>query len=89
MSSTPDFGALTLDQYIRALLALKASGVPGSTIVQKWLPSRGRHNAPPPVEAYMLARVVHKDAKPVMHPTAFWQEAHDRPEWKGELVVRV
>lgn len=86
----PQLIDVTLDQYIDGLIKLRAANPgSGSLPVEKWLPSKGRHAAPLPVIAYRLARKILNGQRTMMLPTAFWQEGHDKPEDRGEAVIRI
>lgn len=81
-----DLSDYTLEQYIDDLLRIKdrlpeAAKFP----VEKWLPSHGRHRTSAPVIAYRLKK---PDSKAPLTRSAFWTQ-YDRPEEKGEPVIRV
>lgn len=86
MSDLTDY---TLDEYIADLLALRKAN-PGSSKwpVEKFLPSRGRHRAPPPMVGYRRVQLVKTSTgtKPVLGN--FWS-SFDPPEEKGEPVIRL
>lgn len=86
MSAGRELTTITLGDYIALLQSLANTGVPLDTPVQKWLPARGRHDAPAPGVAF----VWEKDVKGVKlhHPLRFWEE-HDGADQKGPLVIRV
>jgi hypothetical protein len=86
----PQLVDVTLNQYIEELVKLRdANPGSGHWPVEKWLPSKGRHTAPLPQVAHRLARSILGGQRTMMLPTAFWQPGHDRPEDRGEAVVRV
>lgn len=72
---------MTLGDYIKALQAIEAAEGP-LVSVEKWMPAKGRHEAPPPVLAN--ARRYERGRAP-----AFYSEGHDNPTQKGQVVVRV
>lgn len=71
----------TLGDYIAALQALEA--VHGPLVsVEKWMPAKGRHEAPMPTLAH-ARKYVRGDGQPAFyHPT-------DNPVQKGDPVIRV
>lgn len=81
---------ITLDQYIEELVQLRARNPgSGSWPVEKWMPSKGRHTAPLPTVAYRAASRVGWGPRGALLLPAFWQPGHDRPEDKGDAVIRV
>ena len=85
--STHHGSPITLDEYIARLEALRAEHG-GTVLVQKWMPSKGRHHAPEPKVAFALVKTVMKGrvAIPAMQ---FWQKDADRADEKGPAVIRV
>lgn len=77
----------TLDEYIEALQALRASHPEaGKLQVQKWSSARGRHDAPAPKIAYKKIKPVAGTAVEIKQ---FYQEGYDRPDEKGDPVIRI
>ena len=78
---------MTLDEYIKHLQALREL-LPGDTPVQKWLPAKGRHNAPVPTVAFAKTfRAVGSDRRVAVGQ--FWQDHFDLPNEQGHRCVRV
>lgn len=78
--------AVTLDEYMAALARLREQ-VGGQVLVQKWMPSKGRHHAPMPHIAHGKVLDGQK-VKGVPIAGQFWQ-TQDGPSCKGPLVIRV
>ena len=72
---------ITLSEYIECLQALEREHG-GMLLVQKWMPAKGRHDAPLPKLAY--ARKFERGGVP-----AFYNPAHDNEVQKGDPVIRV
>lgn len=78
---------MTLDEYIKLLMELREQ-MPGDTPVQKWLPAKGRHHAPPPKMTFAKTyKLPHGERRvPVGQ---FWHEGFDLADERGYRVVRV
>lgn len=76
--------AINLDSYIARLEELR-SVYGGGVLVQKWLPSKGRHNAPKPGVAFPVSRDIGKG----FTTNQFWSKDHDPEDRKGPPVIRV
>lgn len=78
---------MTLDDYIRHLQALREL-MPGDTSIQKWLPSKGRHQAPIPTVAFAktFPPFGSERRKAVGQ---FWHEFFDLPGEQGIRCIRV
>ena len=72
---------MTLDQYITILQDLRTQHG-GLLDVQKWMPAKGRHEAPVPSLAYVRRHSTRGVAN-------FFHEATDTPAQKGAPVIRV
>lgn len=82
--------AMTLDEYIVALQLLKLSHPgAGSLPVQKWMPGKARHSAPPPEIAYEKGVGLFAKGERRQITPAFWQPVHDFTSDKGDPVIRV
>lgn len=76
----------TLSEYIVELQKLEREGH-GNLPVQKWMPAKGRHNAPAPVVAFTRvwpAKRGTEDPSP-----QFFNEENDTPAQRGDPVIRI
>jgi hypothetical protein len=79
---------VTLREYIEELIALEKTHGPGLQ-VEKWTVGEGRHAAELPRIAYAKINDPQNPNR-VRPPTpSFWHKVHDRPDQKGEVVIRV
>ena len=81
---------VTLDEYIAQLQALQKE-YGGDLLVQKWQPSKGRHNAPRPKIAH---EVVYEfsaggKVKTALRIPQFWDGRYDPENKRGARVVRI
>lgn len=77
---------MTLSEYIVRLQELEARHG-GNLPVQKWMPAKGRHDAPTPMLANARTYPAKRGSEvPIM---AFFNEEHDTPAQRGDPVIRI
>lgn len=79
---------VTLAEYIGHLKEIERE-FGGALLVQRWLPSLGRHHAPKPQVAYEFIHPVEGVKRGGIITPNFWQPQHDAEKNKGERVVRI
>jgi hypothetical protein len=77
---------MRLSQYIATLEALRQEH--GDLEVEKWMPAKGRHEAPDPVLAFRRRFATTRDTQ-AGGVGSFYQPDHDNLTQKGDPVVRV